>query len=32
LELGEWRKKCLHLEKTAELRDFEGRQAIEFII
>lgn len=24
-ELGEWRKKCLHLEKTVEVRDFEGR-------
>ena len=31
-EIGEWRKKCLHMEKSLEVRDFEGRQAIEFVI
>ena len=31
-EIGQWRKKCLHIEKSFEVRDFEGRQAIEFVI
>ena len=31
-EIGQWRKKCLHMEKSFEVRDFEGRQAIEFVI
>jgi hypothetical protein len=31
-EISKWQKKCLHMEKTFEVRDFEGRQAIEFVI